>query len=140
MQPRVPQVSVLMTVYNGMPYLVEAVDSVRRQTLDDWELIIVDDGSTDDTAPWLDRLPSEIVFEHVYLTTQPMEEPDRPEHLHMMVQMFPADRMLLFSSDFPHWDGDTPDFAARHFPASLRDGVMYKTARTLYRLPAIEHG
>jgi glycosyltransferase involved in cell wall biosynthesis len=45
-----------MTVYNGMPYLVEAVDSVRRQTLEAWELIIVDDGSTDDTAPWLDRL------------------------------------------------------------------------------------
>ena len=51
-----PQVSVLMTVYNGMPYLVEAVKSVRGQTISDWQLIIVDDGSTDGTAAWLDAL------------------------------------------------------------------------------------
>jgi predicted TIM-barrel fold metal-dependent hydrolase len=88
------------------------------------------------TAPWLDRPPSEIVFEHVYLTTQPLEEPDRPEHFHRMLEMFPAERMLLFSSDFPHWDGDTPDFAARNFPVRLREDVMCKTARALYRLPS----
>ena len=87
------------------------------------------------TAPWLDRQPSEIVFEHVYLTTQPIEEPDRPEHFKSMLEMFPADRMLLFSSDYPHWDGDTPDFAARNFPANLRHRVMHETARALYRLP-----
>lgn len=51
-----PQVSVLMTVYNGMPDVREAVASVRAQTLSDWELIIVDDGSTDETADWLDQL------------------------------------------------------------------------------------
>jgi predicted TIM-barrel fold metal-dependent hydrolase len=49
--------------------------------------------------------------------------------------MFPADHMVMFSSDFPHWDGDTPDFAARSFPADLRDRVMHETARALYRLP-----
>ena len=43
--------------------------------------------------------------------------------------------MLMFSSDFPHWDGDTPDFAARNFPTDLRSQVMHETARTLYRLP-----
>jgi predicted TIM-barrel fold metal-dependent hydrolase len=43
--------------------------------------------------------------------------------------------MLMFSSDFPHWDGDTPDFAARAFPAALRGRVMSETARELYRLP-----
>jgi predicted TIM-barrel fold metal-dependent hydrolase len=92
------------------------------------------------TAPWLDRPPSEIVFEHIYLTTQPIEEPDRPEHFKRMLEMFPADRMLMFSSDFPHWDGDTPDFAARNFPAGLRNHVMYETARALYRLPEGAHG
>jgi predicted TIM-barrel fold metal-dependent hydrolase len=88
------------------------------------------------TVPWLDRPPSEIVFEHVFLTTQPLEEPDRPGHFHSMLGMFPADRMLLFSSDFPHWDGDTPDFTARNFPAPLRDNVMHGTARALYQLPS----
>jgi predicted TIM-barrel fold metal-dependent hydrolase len=54
-----------------------------------------------------------------------------------MLEMFPAERMLMFSSDFPHWDGDTPDFAARNFPADLRARVMHETARTLYRLPEV---
>lgn len=51
-----PRVSVLMTVYNGMPYLPGAVDSVLRQTLRDLELVIVDDGSTDATPRYLTRL------------------------------------------------------------------------------------
>jgi predicted TIM-barrel fold metal-dependent hydrolase len=42
---------------------------------------------------------------------------------------------LMFSSDFPHWDGDTPDFAGRafrHDPA-LHARVMGDTARKVYR-------
>jgi predicted TIM-barrel fold metal-dependent hydrolase len=54
-----------------------------------------------------------------------------------MLEMFSADRMLMFSSDFPHWDGDTPDFAARNFPVDLRDRVMHETARALYQLPEV---
>jgi glycosyltransferase involved in cell wall biosynthesis len=42
-----PTVSVLMTVYNGERYLAEAVESILAQTFDDFEFIIVDDGSTD---------------------------------------------------------------------------------------------
>ena len=87
------------------------------------------------TTPWLLRPPSEIVFDHVLLTTQPLEEPDRREHFEKMLEMFPAERMLMFSSDFPHWDGDAPDFCARAFPAALRPRVMSENARQLYRLP-----
>jgi GT2 family glycosyltransferase len=45
-----PPVSVVMSVYNGNPYLREAVDSVLAQTFSDFEFIIIDDGSTDETA------------------------------------------------------------------------------------------
>ena len=88
------------------------------------------------TAPWLVRPPSEYVRDHVLLTTQPIEEPEHPEHLRAMLEMFDVGRMVMFSSDFPHWDGDTPDFAARAFPAALRPRVLGETARELYGLPA----
>jgi uncharacterized protein len=86
------------------------------------------------TTPWLERPPSEIVTEHVLLTTQPLEEPGEAAHFQRMLEMFDAGRMLMFSTDFPHWDGDTPDFAARAFPPELRRRVMSETARELYGL------
>lgn len=51
-----PPVSVLMTVYNGMPYLPEAVGSVLNQTWSDFQFVIVDDGSTDESWAYLQSL------------------------------------------------------------------------------------
>ncbi|HET7435647.1 MAG TPA: glycosyltransferase [Thermoanaerobaculia bacterium] len=45
-----PAVSVVMTVYNDGPYVREAVSSILAQTLSDFELVIVDDGSIDDSV------------------------------------------------------------------------------------------
>ena len=45
-----PLVSVIMPVYNGEKYLAEAIDSALAQTFMDFELLIVDDGSQDDSA------------------------------------------------------------------------------------------
>ena len=51
-----PAVTVLMSVYNGMPYLAESIESIRRQTLRDCALLIVNDGSTDGTVEYLSGL------------------------------------------------------------------------------------
>lgn len=51
-----PLVSVLMAVRNGMPYIRQAVESLLGQTLADWELIVADDGSTDDTPAYIRSL------------------------------------------------------------------------------------
>lgn len=42
-------VSIIMPVYNAGPYVTQAVESVLRQTWSNWELLIVNDGSTDDS-------------------------------------------------------------------------------------------
>lgn len=44
-----PKVSVLMSVYNGSPYLQDSVNSVLNQSFSDFEFIIIDDHSTDDS-------------------------------------------------------------------------------------------
>jgi len=51
-----PQVSVVLPVYNGAAELARAVDSILRQSFADFELIAINDGSTDGSAAILDAL------------------------------------------------------------------------------------
>ena len=56
-----PKISVLLPVYNNKDDIINAIDSVINQTLDDWELIIIDDHSTDGTInvifEYLQKIP-----------------------------------------------------------------------------------
>jgi glycosyltransferase involved in cell wall biosynthesis len=49
------KVSVITPVYNGAKYLGPAIESVLAQTMQDWELVVVDDGSTDETPQVIQR-------------------------------------------------------------------------------------
>ncbi len=54
-----PSISILLPVHNDSSYLMRAVRSMRRQTFRDWELLLLDDGSTDDTPGMIDSLARE---------------------------------------------------------------------------------
>jgi predicted TIM-barrel fold metal-dependent hydrolase len=73
----------------------------------------------------------------VYLTTQPVEEPHKPEYFPQMLEQF-GDMVshILFASDYPHWDSDNPDMALPpHVPKATLDAIYFENARKLYQLP-----
>lgn len=54
-----PLVSVVMPAFNAQRFIAQAVESVRAQSVTDWELIVIDDGSTDETPYMVRRLSRE---------------------------------------------------------------------------------
>jgi len=82
----------------------------------------------------LERLPSEYIRDHVWLTTQPMEEPDTRRHLADTIEWIGWDR-LLFATDYPHWDFDDP---ARALPLPISDAqrhnLFFANAQAVYSL------
>ncbi|MBL8148797.1 MAG: glycosyltransferase family 2 protein [Blastocatellia bacterium] len=55
-------ISVIMPVFNGDPFLAEAVASIRRQSLQPMEIIIIDDGSTDRTSRYATSLGEDVYY------------------------------------------------------------------------------
>lgn len=53
--PSAPRISVICPTYNRSRAITGTLDSVRAQTVTDWELLVVSDGSTDDTDDWVRR-------------------------------------------------------------------------------------
>jgi glycosyltransferase involved in cell wall biosynthesis len=51
-----PKLTIGIPVRNGMPYLAETLQSVQGQTYGDFEILVIDDGSTDDTGEYLQSL------------------------------------------------------------------------------------
>lgn len=84
--------------------------------------------------PWVRKPPSEYLRDHVKLGTQPLERPDDDRHLLALLEMIDAARMLMFSSDYPHWDFDSPTRAFPVLPPDLREAIFSTNARALYQL------
>jgi predicted TIM-barrel fold metal-dependent hydrolase len=86
-------------------------------------------------VPHLKRPPSEYIREHIWFTTQPIEEPENPEDLNRVIEWIGWDR-LLFSTDYPHWDFDDPKtvFNIRMTPEH-RKMIFSDNAKRVYGLP-----
>jgi predicted TIM-barrel fold metal-dependent hydrolase len=87
-------------------------------------------------VPHLRRLPSEYVQRHVWVCTQPMEEPHRPRQFLQLLEHFgPAVDQIVFATDYPHWDADDPDEAFPvALPADLQQKIYFDNAARLYGL------
>jgi uncharacterized protein len=86
-------------------------------------------------VPELRQLPSEYIQQHVWATTQPMEEPPNQTQFLGLLEQLGMDEHLMFATDYPHWDFDSPDVALpSRVPQELKQLIMGDNARALYRL------
>lgn len=85
-------------------------------------------------VPWVEYEPSKYVLDHVRFTSQPVEEPEKDEYLVQILEMLHADRTLVFSTDYPHWDNDFPKTTFRRIPDSMKQRIFYDNAAELYKL------
>ena len=86
-------------------------------------------------TPHVTRPPSEYLREHFWFTTQPIDEPDNPQHLAEIMDWLGWDR-LMFSTDYPHWDFDDPQQVFKFRIADDKKAMVLRdNAKALYGLP-----
>ncbi|ACI59704.1 amidohydrolase 2 (plasmid) [Rhizobium leguminosarum bv. trifolii WSM2304] len=84
--------------------------------------------------PWVTKPPSEYVMERVRLASQPMYEPRRGSHLEKLFEIINAEQLLVFSSDYPHWDTDDPMTAYTKLPERLRTKMFIDNPYAFFKL------
>jgi uncharacterized protein len=86
--------------------------------------------------PHLRRTPSEYFREHFWFTTQPIEEPEDPERLALAFEHMGMGDHIMFATDYPHWDFDSPKQALPpSLSGELRANILAGNACRLYGLP-----
>lgn len=88
-----------------------------------------------DELPQLTRKPSEYIDDHIWFTTQPIEEPDDPAELERTFEHARLTDKIVFATDYPHWDFDSPLTALAGLSKGLREKILGGTAAELYGLP-----
>ena len=53
------RIRIVLRVYNAERFLVRTIENIQAQTFQDWELLLVDDGSTDNSRAIMERYESE---------------------------------------------------------------------------------
>ena len=66
-----------------------------------------------------DRSPAEIIRDHVRFTLQPVDAPPDPTQSSRIIEQIGSDDILLFSTDYPHWQFDGDDALPAGLSASL---------------------
>jgi predicted TIM-barrel fold metal-dependent hydrolase len=84
-------------------------------------------------VPWVQKPPSEYIREHIRVGSQPLEVPELKQ-LHQTLEMMSAETMMVFATDYPHWDFDDPKYVLARLPKHMRNPIAYENARELYGL------
>lgn len=87
-----------------------------------------------DYTPWVRKLPSEYLKSNIRFGSQPLPTLPNPADLDTFLRWLDAEQILVFASDYPHWDWDAPDTFLLGKSEALRDRIMYQNAAALYGL------
>jgi glycosyltransferase involved in cell wall biosynthesis len=159
-----PEVSVITAFYNEERFLAEAIDSVLKQDFTNWELILIDDGSSDKSTQiakaYANDHPGKIIYlEHeghankstaasrnlgiskargslvAFLDADDVWEPAKLSSQVWLMQSHPQVAMLFEASNYwKSWNSDQPDFTVQ--VGRVRDRVFDppELAETIYPL------
>jgi uncharacterized protein len=83
-------------------------------------------------VPWVDRSPAEIVRDHVRLTIQPFDGPTDPDQVERVIEHLRSDAMLLYASDYPHWQFDGDETIPAGIPAGLHRKILVENPLATY--------
>ena len=134
-----------------LPHVVSLITEGVFEDFPELKLVVVEGGSAwlgplkwrmdhfwreyGEEVPWLKKAPSQYFKDHIRVTSQPIEEPTQLSHFHAYLKWMDAENTLLYSSDYPHWDFDAPDYTIGRMPEAIRERVMYGNSIEVYGLP-----
>ncbi|MDH3582383.1 MAG: amidohydrolase [Hyphomicrobiales bacterium] len=82
--------------------------------------------------PWVDRPPEEIIYEQVRFSLQPFDAPDEPETILRVMEHLGSDDLILFSTDYPHWQFEGQDVLPKGLPDDLIRKILVDNPRAAY--------
>jgi predicted TIM-barrel fold metal-dependent hydrolase len=83
-------------------------------------------------VPWVERSPREIFRDHFRATIQPFDAPDSPDIVRRLIDHLDSDALLLFSTDYPHWQFDGDAALPPGLPADLARKIMIDNPHATY--------
>lgn len=82
--------------------------------------------------PWVDRPPPEIIRDQVRFTLQPVDAPVDGDALQRVLDQMGSEDLLLYSSDYPHWQFDGADVLPPRLPDSVRRKILIDNPLATY--------
>ena len=82
--------------------------------------------------PWVTRSPIEIIRDQVRLTLQPVDAPPTPQQFERFLNHMGSDELLLFSTDYPHWQFDGDEALPKGMPPALARKIQFDNPHKTY--------
>ena len=83
-------------------------------------------------VPWVDRSPVDIVKEHVRFSLTPFDGPEDAGDIARIFEHLGSNELVLFSTDYPHWQFDGDDPLPAGLPEELISPILVDNPRQTY--------